>query len=127
MMCRRRSNSTRIVTSKAVEGTCNNYGNGSMLPVMGMDLDRVAGPLKALEPVQEKVVRLYFGLGCQRPHAISEIAHEFHVSAQAIADVLREAERQLAKAGLTREELRESARAKGSWPVQRTVRCRHRF
>jgi hypothetical protein len=126
-MCRRRSNSTPMVASEAAKGTGSEDGKGSMLAVMGIDLDPVAGLLKTLEPLQEKVVRLYFGLGCQRPHGISEIAHEFQVSAQSIADVLREAECQLAKAGLRREELGESATLfKGSWPAQRTARCRHR-
>src|SRR5258708_6551517 len=50
--------------------------DGSILLMMAIDLNRVAGLLKTLNPTQEKVVRLYFGLGCQRSHSASEIARE---------------------------------------------------
>src|ERR1041385_8388392 len=97
-----------------------------MLTVMGVDRDRVSRLLKRLQPRQEKVVRLYFGLGCRRPHSAIEIAREFHVSAQVIAGVLSGAARQLARAGLTREELWEAAH----WTpraLPSTDRCRHRL
>ena len=45
--------------------------------------------LKTLEPLEEKVVRLYFGLGCQRGHSVSEIVDEFGVSRQVIGELLR--------------------------------------
>jgi hypothetical protein len=32
-----------------------------------MDMDRVSRLLRGLRPRQEKVLRLYFGLGCERP------------------------------------------------------------
>ena len=94
--------------------------------MMAIDLNRVAGLLQTLNPTQEKVVRLYFGLGCQRSHSASEIAREFHVSTQVIGGVLGGAERKLAQAGLTRGELREAARVEPK-VSPRTRRCRHRF
>src|ERR1017187_10313359 len=36
---------------------------------------------------REKVIRLYFGLGCQRPHSALEIAQAFAVSSQVIAEL----------------------------------------
>jgi hypothetical protein len=39
-----------------------------------MDLQDVSGRLRKLSPQQEKVIRLYFGLGCERP-ALPDPAH----------------------------------------------------
>ena len=91
-----------------------------------LDVNRVAGLLKTLNPTQEKIVRLYFGLGCQRSHSASEIAHEFHVSPQVIGGILGGAERKLARAGLTRDELREAVRVALKVSPHLTSRCRHR-
>ena len=74
-----------------------------------MDRNRVSELLKILSPLQEKVVRLYFGLGCQRSHSASEIAREFHVSSQVISGIIGGAERRLAHEGLTPSKLREAA------------------
>jgi hypothetical protein len=63
-----------------------------------------------LQPRQEKVIRLYFGLGCQRPHSALEIAEAFEVSSQVIAGILGAAERRLARLGLTAIEMRVAAR-----------------
>jgi len=63
-----------------------------------------------LQPRQEKVIRLYFGLGCQRPHSALEIAQAFEVSSQVIAGILGAAERKLARIGLTPMQMREAAR-----------------
>src|SRR5215469_7826841 len=76
---------------------------------MAMDQNRVSELLKILSPLQEKVVRLYFGLGCQRSHSASEIAREFHVSSQVISGIIGGAERRLAHVGLTPSKLREAA------------------
>jgi DNA-directed RNA polymerase sigma subunit (sigma70/sigma32) len=46
-----------------------------------MDLNRISELLRRLHPRQEKVLRLYLGLGCQRPHSAVEIAQQFGVSA----------------------------------------------
>ena len=47
-----------------------------------MDLNRISEILRMLQPRQEKVIRLYFGLGCQRSHSAVEIAEAFEVSSQ---------------------------------------------
>ena len=75
-----------------------------------MDLHRLSGLLRKLSPRQEKVIRLYFGLGCARPHSAQEMAQEFGVSAQTIAGILGAAQRWLAREGLTSSQLREAAR-----------------
>ena len=75
-----------------------------------MDLQDVSGRLWKLSPQQEKVIRLYFGLGCERPHSAREMAQEFGVSAQVIAGILGAAQRRLAREGLTSSHLREAAR-----------------
>jgi hypothetical protein len=76
----------------------------------GMDINGISELLRKLSPRQEKVIRLYFGLGCQRSHSSREKAEEFGVSAQVIADILGAAQRRLAQAGLTSNHLREAAR-----------------
>ena len=76
-----------------------------------MDLQDVSGRLRKLSPQQEKVIRLYFGLGCERPHSAREMAQEFGVSAQVIAGILGAAQRRLAQEGLTSSQLREVARS----------------
>jgi len=63
-----------------------------------------------LQPRQEKVIRLYFGLGCHQPHSALEIAEAFEVSSQVIAGILGAAERMLARLGLTPIQMREAAR-----------------
>jgi len=88
--------------------------------------ERIAKLLKTLSPIQEKVVRLYFGLGCQRSHSAAEIAPEFRVSVEVIEKILSEAERKLAEAGLAREELWAAA-SLGSKLALRMPRCRHWF
>ena len=75
-----------------------------------MDMDRISGLLRGLRPLQEKVLRLYFGLGCERPHSAQEMAEEFGVSVQVIAGIIGAAQRTLAQEGLTASDLREAAR-----------------
>src|SRR5580698_8936912 len=75
-----------------------------------MDLTRISEILRMLQPRQEKVIRLYFGLGCQRPHSALEIAEAFAVSYQVIAGILGAAQSRLARLGLTPSEMREAAR-----------------
>jgi DNA-directed RNA polymerase sigma subunit (sigma70/sigma32) len=82
-----------------------------------MDLHRISELLRKLSPRQEKVIRLYFGLGCQLPHSAQEMAAEFGVSAQVIAGILGAAERRLAKEGLSASQLREGG--------QREARLHH--
>ena len=95
---------------------------------MAVDRNRLAELLKkTLSPLEEKVVRLYFGLGCQRSHSASEIAEEFHVSPQSIAEILGGAEKKLRPLGWTRSELRQAARAAGDVSGRRRRTCHHCF
>ncbi len=75
-----------------------------------------------------KCFRLYFGLGCERPHSAQEMAEEFGVSAQVIAGVIGAAQRKLVQEGLTGSELREAARqaneATAFRPLVEPNRCR---
>jgi RNA polymerase primary sigma factor len=57
--------------------------------------------LKRLSPREEKVVRLRFGIGCEREHTLEEIGHEF--------DVTRERIRQIQKKALCKLRRPESA------------------
>jgi DNA-directed RNA polymerase sigma subunit (sigma70/sigma32) len=75
-----------------------------------MDLQRISGLLRKLSPRQEKAIRLFFGLGCQRPHSAREVAQEWGVSVPVIAGLLGAAQRRLAQAGLTSSQLRQAAR-----------------
>ena len=75
-----------------------------------MDLNRISEILRTLQPRQEKVIRLYFGLGCQRSHSALEIAEAFEVSSQVIAGILGAAERRLVRLGLTPLQMRAAAR-----------------
>jgi DNA-directed RNA polymerase sigma subunit (sigma70/sigma32) len=78
--------------------------------VTQMDLNRISEILRMLQPRQEKVIRLYFGLGCQRSHSALEIAEAFQVSSQVIAGILGAAERRLVRLGLTPIQMRAAAR-----------------
>ena len=75
-----------------------------------MDMDGISRLLRGLRPRQEKVLRLYFGLGCERPHSAQEMAEEFGVSVPVIAGITGAALRRLAPQGLTASDLREAAR-----------------
>jgi len=83
-----------------------------------VDMDRISELLRMLNPEQEKVVRLYFGLGCQRPHSALEIGHEFGVPFQVIAGLLGAAGRRLARLGLTPLQIREAVRGQAELPHQ---------
>ena len=96
-----------------------------------MNLDDTAALLRKLPAQQEKVVRLYFGLGCRRPHSAEEMAQEFGVSERAIAALLGAAQRRLARDGLTTNELVAAARQQAelhdsTLPPRKSTRARHR-
>ena len=55
-------------------------------------------------------MRLRYGLGCQREHAVWEIALGLELSPSVIAKILDEAQERLADAGLTARQLRAAAR-----------------
>ena len=81
-----------------------------MLKPMGWDADRVSALLRCLEPLHEKVVRLHYGLGCQRAHSEPETARALQVSPAVIVGILAKAEEQLSPLGLTPRRLRAAAR-----------------
>jgi DNA-directed RNA polymerase sigma subunit (sigma70/sigma32) len=64
-----------------------------------MDLAGLAHLLKKLSTRQEKVTRLYCGLGCERTHSIQEMAQEFGVSEEAVDNLLKAARKRLEREG----------------------------
>src|SRR5712692_744324 len=57
--------------------------------------DETAGILKTLSPKEEKVIRLRFGIGCEREHTLEEIGQEFDVTRERIRQIEVKALRQL--------------------------------
>src|SRR5665213_3339862 len=57
--------------------------------------DETAGILKTLSPKEEKVIRLRFGIGCEREHTLEEIGQEFDVTRERIRQIETKALRQL--------------------------------
>ena len=58
--------------------------------------DETAGILKTLSPKEEKVIRMRFGIGCEREHTLEEIGQEFDVTRERIRQIEAKALRQLA-------------------------------
>ena len=96
--------------STLLSGLARSYPRRYCAIQVCMDLERISGLLRTLSPRQEKVVRLYFGLGCERPHSAGEMAQEFGVSSHVISGILGGAKRRLAQVGLTPTQLKEAAR-----------------
>jgi RNA polymerase primary sigma factor len=64
--------------------------------VMDTDVrDRTANILKMLTSKEEKVIRLRFGIGCDREHTLEEIGQEFDVTRERIRQIEAKALRQL--------------------------------
>ncbi len=57
--------------------------------------DEMANILKMLSPKQEKVIRLRFGIGCEREHTLGEIGQEFDLTRERIRQIEAKALRQL--------------------------------
>ena len=57
--------------------------------------DETAGILKTLSPREEKVIRLRFGIGCEREHTLREIGQEFDITRERIRQIEAKALRQL--------------------------------
>jgi len=57
--------------------------------------DETANILKTLSPKEEKVIRLRFGIGCEREHTLEEIGQEFDVTRARIRQIEAKALRQL--------------------------------
>ena len=64
--------------------------------------------LRSLRPIEEKVVRWSYGMGCQRAHSAAEIAVEFGVDVELVEAVLEEAAQRLAAQGVTRQQLQQA-------------------
>jgi DNA-directed RNA polymerase sigma subunit (sigma70/sigma32) len=70
--------------------------------------DVIGTALRKLRPIEEKIVRLSYGLGCQRAHSAEEIAKEFGVGRGLVDAILEEAEGRLAKDGVGRSLLQQT-------------------
>jgi RNA polymerase primary sigma factor len=57
--------------------------------------DETADVLKTLSPKEEKVIRMRFGIGCDREHTLEEIGQEFDVTRERIRQIEAKALRQL--------------------------------
>ncbi|MBM3793730.1 MAG: RNA polymerase sigma factor RpoD [Acidobacteria bacterium] len=57
--------------------------------------DETASILKTLSPKEEKVIRLRFGIGCDREHTLEEIGQQFDVTRERIRQIEAKALRQL--------------------------------
>jgi len=57
--------------------------------------EETAGVLKTLSPKEEKVVRMRFGIGCDREHTLEEIGQEFAVTRERIRQIEAKALRAL--------------------------------
>ena len=57
--------------------------------------DETASILKTLSPKEEKVIRLRFGIGCEREHTLEEIGQQFDVTRERIRQIEAKALRQL--------------------------------
>ncbi len=57
--------------------------------------DATAQILKTLSPKEEKVIRLRFGIGCEREHTLEEIGQQFEVTRERIRQIEAKALRQL--------------------------------
>ncbi len=57
--------------------------------------DETANILKTLSPKEEKVIRLRFGIGCEREHTLEEIGQQFDVTRERIRQIEAKALRQL--------------------------------
>ena len=57
--------------------------------------DETANIFKTLSPKEEKVIRLRFGIGCEREHTLEEIGQEFDVTRERIRQIEAKALRQL--------------------------------
>jgi RNA polymerase primary sigma factor len=62
---------------------------GSVLrPLMVRDVeDETADVLRVLSPNEEKVMRMRFGIGCEREHTLEEIAQEFGLTRERIRQI----------------------------------------
>jgi RNA polymerase primary sigma factor len=57
--------------------------------------EETADVLKTLSPKEEKVIRMRFGIGCEREHTLEEIGQEFAVTRERIRQIEAKALRAL--------------------------------
>ena len=57
--------------------------------------DQMTNIIKSLTPRQEKVIRLRFGIGCEREHTLEEIGQEFDLTRERIRQIVAKALRHL--------------------------------
>src|SRR5205085_9983925 len=63
-------------------------GSSLMTQLIDDDVrDEAAGVLKTLAPSEEKVIRMRFGIGCDREHTLEEIARDFGVTRERIRQI----------------------------------------
>jgi RNA polymerase primary sigma factor len=80
--------------------------------------DETANILKTLSPKEERVIRLRFGIGCEREHTLEEIGQEFEVTRERIRQIEAKALRQLRSPERARH-LRALLAACWSWKTSR--------
>jgi RNA polymerase primary sigma factor len=57
-------------------------------PLMAHEVrHQTAGVLQALSPTEEKVIRMRFGVGCDREHTLEEIARDFGLTRERIRQI----------------------------------------
>ena len=60
---------------------------------------KTAGVLRSLSPTEEKVLRMRFGIGCEREHTLAEIANQMNLSRERIRQIENGALQQLRSPG----------------------------
>ena len=59
-----------------------------LTPLMNHDLqDETGSVLKTLSPSEERIIRMRFGMGCDREHTLQEIAEEFGLTRERIRQI----------------------------------------
>ena len=81
-----------------------------------MDIDEA---LQRLRPIEEKTVRLHYGIGCRRAHAVEEIAAAFGMTEERVQRILEEAEKSLERDGISPRQLQA-----GTSQPSRRHRCK---
>ena len=74
---------------------CKFLSTKQLCTLEGNGCDETAGILKTLSPKEEKVIRLRFGIGCEREHTLEEIGQEFDVTRERIRQIEAKALRKL--------------------------------
>jgi len=76
--------------------TCDRWVGSAVDTVSQSNVrDETARILITLSPKEEKVIRLRFGIGCEREHTLEEIGQEFDVTRERIRQIEAKALRQL--------------------------------